>query len=304
MQRYYSLRRHFKEVFGHPVLKICVDAGFTCPNRNGSKGIGGCIYCNERGSGAPYIDVSLPVEQQIIAGIKQSSRRAPDTRYIVYFQPFSNTYAPVDYLRYLYENAQKHEEVIGLSIGTRPDCVSPGILDLLAELSQKIYIWLEYGVETIHDRTLHAVNRKHKYTDFLEAYSAAKKRGIRICLHVIIGLPGESPGDILETAQAIGKLEPDGIKIHSLYIEAGTALFEQYNRKPWPLMDMDEYCTLAARFLEYLPEKCVIQRLVGEGIADRLIAPQWAKNKQLVINTIHNKLRSWNSFQGARFTAP
>ncbi|KPK96367.1 radical SAM protein, partial [bacterium SM23_31] len=183
MLRYYSLKRHLHEVFGEPVVKICVDAGFTCPNRDGIKGYGGCIYCNDRGSGAPYINKKLSWEEQFEQGRRMLEKRNQASKCIIYFQAFSNTYAPVEYLEKLYKTALSKKSVAGLSIGTRPDCVSTEILDLIAELSKKTYLWLEYGAESIHERTLQLVNRRHTFQDFLDAYRAAKERGIRMCVH-------------------------------------------------------------------------------------------------------------------------
>ncbi len=302
MLRYNSFRQHLKQNFDFPISKICVDAGFTCPNRDGTKGTGGCIYCNEKGSGAAYIQADLPVSKQIDIRLQKLNRSNPDARAIVYFQSFSNTYAPVEELRELYYNALDRKNVIGLSIGTRPDCISSDILDLIAEISAKNYLWLEYGVESIHDKTLERVNRKHTYSDFIESYFAAKELGIRICLHLIIGLPGETKKQLAETAKTIGSLNPDGIKLHSFYIESGTGIHEIYKKKPWSMFRMEEYCEIAAQFLEYLPGTTVIHRLVGEALQERLIEPAWTRNKQQILNRINNNLKSWNSYQGARYS--
>jgi len=301
MLRYYSLRRHLIKVFGEPVAKICVDAGFTCPNRDGTKGYGGCIYCNDRGSGAPYIKKHLNWEEQFEQRARMAERHNPTSKFIIYFQAFSNTYAPVDYLEKLYKTALSKKGVVGLSIGTRPDCVSPEVLDLIADLSKKTYLWLEYGAESIHEKTLQLVNRKHTFQDFLDAYRAAKDRDIRMCVHVVNGLPGESVDDILLTAKTIGQLEPDGIKILSLYIERGTSLYNLYQKSPWRLFTEEEYSEIAARCLEYMPEATVIHRLTGEAIPERLFAPEWSKNKQRVLKAINDRLCEWNSRQGVKF---
>jgi len=301
MLRYYSLRRHLHEVFGEPVAKICVDAGFTCPNRDGTKGYGGCIYCNDRGSGAPYIKKQLSWEEQFEQSTRIIEKRNPVSKFIIYFQAFSNTYAPVDYLKKLYKTALGKKGVVGLSIGTRPDCASPEILDLIAELSKKTYLWLEYGAESIHEKTLQLVNRQHTFQDFLDAYWAAKDRGIRMCVHIVNGLPGESVDDILLTAKTIGQLEPDGIKMHSLYIERGTSLYNLYRKNPWRLFTEGEYSEIAAHCLEYMPETTVIHRLTGEAIPERLFAPEWSKNKQRILKAINDKLCEWNSRQGVKF---
>ncbi|MFC1477438.1 TIGR01212 family radical SAM protein [candidate division KSB1 bacterium] len=302
MLRYYTLRQHYRELFEFPVSKVCIDAGFTCPNRDGSKGTGGCIYCNERGSGAPSIHRELSVSEQLRQGVNKLRKHTGSPHYIVYFQAFTNTYADVSNLEELYRSVIHAEGAVGLAIGTRPDCLDDEKLDLIAKLSGETYVWLEIGLETIHDRTLLAANRRHTYNDFLTAYKNAKSRGIRICLHVIIGLPGESREDIMETARAVGQLEPDGIKIHSLYIESGTKLHDLYMKESWPLFDRREYCEIAAQFLEYLPPSTVIHRLVGEAISDRLFAPSWTKNKQDVLRMINDTLIERNSRQGSLYS--
>ncbi|MFC1493424.1 TIGR01212 family radical SAM protein [candidate division KSB1 bacterium] len=299
--RYYSFSQHLREYFDNPVVKICVDAGFTCPNRDGTRGYGGCVYCNDKGSGAPYIDREADVIEQINSRYKQIIRTGSTPSILVYFQAFSNTYAPVDHLEKLYRSALELENVGGISIGTRPDCVSKEILDLIAKLSGETCVWLEFGLESMHDRTLESMNRGHTYQDFLKAYREAKKRNIRICLHVIIGLPGESRDDILETARECARLEPDGIKIHSLYIEKGTVLYDRYLKDPWKILSLEEYIDIAAEFLEYLPEKTVIHRLVGEAIPERMVEPGWSANKNRVLQGINKRLEDQNSRQGAKF---
>lgn len=300
MNRYYSLRQYFRDIFGHPVSKICIDAGFSCPNRDGTKGTGGCIYCNDVGSGAPYIDRNHSVREQISTYLENRNKK--DEKYIAYFQAFSNTYADLQTLKDIWYSALDFKNIVGISIGTRPDCVEDRILDLIAEFSEQTHVWLEFGFETIHDKTLQKLNRKHSFQESLDAYSRAKLRGIRVCPHIIIGLPGENDNDILKTAQTVGALKPDGIKIHSLYIETGTKLYDLYRKQPWKLMTMQEYSTITARFLEYLHEECVIHRLVGDAVRGKLYKPDWTQEKQLVLQEINNKLKEWDSKQGARFS--
>ena len=301
MLRYFSHNQHLKDIFDFPVAKVCIDAGFTCPNRDGSKGYGGCIYCNDKGSGAPYIKKDLSWIEQYENSRNLLLNRNPDTRFIIYFQAFSNTYAPVDYLENLYTSALALKDVVGISIGTRPDCVTSGILDMLRDLSKDTYLLLEYGLESIHNKTLELINRQHTYGDLLAAYGEAKNRNINVCLHIINGLPGESAADILETAKTVGQLEPDGIKIHSLYIETGTQLYNYYRKNPWHIFTEEEYVEIAARCIELMPQSTVIHRLIGEAIPDRLVVPEWSKNKQKVLNSINKKLCEWKSRQGAKF---
>ncbi|MCP4725071.1 MAG: TIGR01212 family radical SAM protein [bacterium] len=299
--RYYSFSQHLREYFDDQVVKICVDAGFTCPNRDGTRGFGGCVYCNDIGSGAPYIDRESDVIDQIKSRYKKISRKGRTPAILVYFQAFSNTYAPVDRLKKLYSSALDIEKVKGISIGTRPDCVSEEVLDLISHLSEETYLWLEYGLESIHNKTLESMNRGHTYQDFLKAYTEAKKRKIKICLHIIVGLPGESRDDILKTAKECAKLEPDGIKIHSLYIEKGTVLHNRYLKDPWKIFTLEEYIEIAAEFLEYLPAKTVIHRLLGEAIPERLVEPGWSADKNRVLQGINKRLEDLNSRQGAKF---
>lgn len=301
MLRYYSHSKYLRETYDFPVKKICVDAGFTCPNRDGAKGYGGCIYCNDKGSGAPYIDKKISWEEQYEHSAQMMHDKVPDSKFIIYFQAFSNTYAPVDYLENLYKTALCKENVVGISIGTRPDCVSFDVLDLIQDLSQETNVWLEYGVETIHDATLRRINRQHNFRDLLDAYRAAKNRDIKVCLHIINGLPGENYNEILETAGTVGRLEPDGIKMHSLYIESGTLLHRYYQKAPWKLFTETEYVELAVQCLELIPKNTVIQRLIGEAVPERLVAPGWSKNKQRVIQAIQDTMELRDTCQGARF---
>jgi len=303
MLRYHSLQQYLQKQFPFPVFKICVDAGFTCPNRDGTKAIGGCTYCNERGSGAPTINRSYSWKEQFETAARKIRINHPDARLIIYFQAFSNTYASLDYLKTIYTAALQKEGVVGLFIGTRPDCISIEKLDFIAELAQNAYICLEYGAETIHNKTLQQLNRRHTFEDFIEAYRLAKERNIQICIHTITGLPGETSDDILQTAQTIAALKPDGIKLHSLYIETETELYRRFLKHPWRLFTEDEYIELTARILEYLPPFTVIHRLVGEAIPERLFAPEWSKYKQRILFKINKKLEKWNSYQGAKFQA-
>ncbi len=298
--RYNSFSRHLKNKFKKKVVKICVDAGFTCPNRDGTKGHGGCVYCNELGSGANYIKKNLTIHNQIDTRLKDLYYTPDIQTLIIYFQAFSNTYGSIEDLKVLYNSALNYPNVCGIMIGTRPDCVDDEILDLIGDLSRDNYLWLEFGAESIHNVTLQNINRKHSFEDLLKSYYMAKKRNINICLHVIIGLPGETKEMILKTAKTISALKPDGIKIHSLYIEKGTKLYNMYEKAPWKLLTEDEYIDIVSEFLEYLPKTTLIQRLVGEGIPERVFAPEWSSDKNNVLLNINRKLISKKSFQGTR----
>jgi len=297
-KRYHTFNVHLKETFGTKVYKIAVDAGFSCPNRNGTLGTGGCIYCNEAGSGAAYIQRKLPLEDQITRGMSLIGKRYKASKFIVYFQPFSNTYAPVTHLKEVYDRAFLFENVVGISIGTRPDCLNEDILDLLHEYSKKTYLWLEIGLQSIHDKTLELINRGHNYRDFINMYNLTRKRNLRTCLHVIIGLPGETEDDILATSREVARLNPEGIKIHSLYVEKNTALEKLYREKPFKIFNRDEYVKILIDFLEELPSEMVIQRVLGESNREHLIAPDWILQKASVLKQIDNEFLKRNSWQG------
>jgi len=300
-KRYHTFNYHLKNTFGTKVYKIAVDAGFTCPNRDGTAGYGGCIYCNERGSGAEYLQKNLPLEKQIIHGMKIIKRRYESSRFLVYFQPFSNTYGHPEKLKTLYDRALAFDEVAGICIGTRADCLNKEILDLLEYYSKKTYFWLELGLQSIHEKTLRLINRGHSYQDFLTVYHQTRKRNIRTCFHVIIGLPGETREDILETAREVARLKPEGIKIHSLYIEKDTALEKFYDEKPFKLFSKDEYIDILIEFLELLPEETVIQRVMGESNKTRLVAPEWILDKPAMLNMLDKELSKRDSWQGKKY---
>ncbi|NVM04750.1 MAG: TIGR01212 family radical SAM protein, partial [Candidatus Helarchaeota archaeon] len=255
--RYHSFSKHLKDTFGSPVYKISIDAGFTCPNRDGYKGKGGCLYCNEKGSGASYIKRGLSVKEQILSGIEQMKKRKNAHKFIAYFQAFSNTYAPISHLRKLYDEALSIDGVVGLSVGTRPDIITDETLDLLEKYSKKTYFWIEYGLQSIHDRTLKLINRCHNYQGFEDTFIKTKKRKIKICVHVIIGLPGENREDILQTAEKLSELKPEGVKIHSLYISKGSPIEPLYNKGELKLFEVNEYISIAADYLERLPQETV-----------------------------------------------
>ena len=281
--------------------KISIDAEFTCPNRDGRVGWGGCIYCDARGSGAPSIGRALSVKAQVERGIQRLKVRYNVQKFIAYFQAFTNTYAPVDVLKGLYDEAIQFDEVVGLAIGTRPDCVPESVLRLIESYTHRYQVWVEYGLQSIHERTLALINRGHTYADFVDAVERTKGRGILLCAHVIIGLPGESKADIMETAQAVASLGLDAIKIHSLYIVEGTPLAKLYRQEKFNALAFDEYVALVCDFLEYLPPRMVIQRLVGEGSRDTLVAPLWTLKKAAVLEAIDRELERRNSFQGKRY---
>ena len=298
-KRYYDLKSYWRNLFGCNVHKLSIDAGFTCPNRDGHVAVGGCIYCDGRGSKLRQKGTLPSVTAQIQNGKKFYKPHA--SQFIAYFQTFTNTYAPVEKLRALYAEALSQEDVIGLSIGTRPDCLSPETIELLSGYSKKYHIWLELGLQSIHDKTLQLINRGHNFRQFLDAVYACAGRGINLCVHIIIGLPGESDEDILKTAKTLAGLPINGIKIHSLLALEGTALGEMYKNESIKIVSKEKYISLVADVLEILPPEMVIQRLTADGYRDIFLAPAWAMNKLDVLNSINKELERRDSYQGKHY---
>ncbi|MDX9787226.1 MAG: TIGR01212 family radical SAM protein [Desulfobacterales bacterium] len=296
--RYNDLNTHLRGIFGCRVQKITVDAGLTCPNRDGTISTGGCIFCNEKGSGTGAHAQNVSITEQLLQGKKWLSRRYKAQKFIAYFQSFSNTYAPVSQLARLYEEALAVEDIAGLSIGTRPDCVNKPVIDLLSSLTRTHLIWVEYGLQSAHDETLARINRGHTVDCFRKAVRATQGRGIKICAHVILGLPGESPQQMMETAQALSDLGVDGVKIHLLYVVKGTPLETDYVDGRYQCLEQSEYVNLVCRFLEHLSPGIVIQRLTGDPHPDELAAPAWALQRNQTLMLIQNKLEKEGSWQG------
>lgn len=298
-KRYNAFSDELKGTFGCRVHRISVDAGFTCPNRDGTVGKGGCIYCGEEGSGALGIARGLSVSQQLEDGKEVMVRKYRAKKFIAYFQAFSNTYAPLERLAALYDETLSVEDIVGLIVGTRPDCLPPATLDLLAEYDRKTWFLLELGLQSPHDRTLTAINRGHDFATFEKAVRECKERGIRICAHVILGLPGESREEMLASAGILNGLKIDGVKLHLLHVMEGTGLAEMYANGEVGLMGRDDYVGLVCDFLELLDPRISIHRLTGDG-GIKLVAPQWSLAKFEVLNAIDGELERRGSRQGSR----
>lgn len=299
-RRYNAFSEELKRVFGCRVHRISVDAGFTCPNRDGTVGTDGCIYCGGEGSGSFGIARGLAIAAQLEDGKEVMARKYKAGKFIAYFQAYSNTYAPVEKLDALYEEALAVKDIVGLIVGTRPDCLSAEIIDLLARYAKRTWFWLELGLQSPHDRTLRAVNRGHDFSMFKSAAEQCKARGIRVCAHVILGLPGESRDEMLATAGILNGLKIDGVKLHLLHVMKGTRLAEMYFRGEFGLMERDDYVGLVCDFLELLDPRISIQRLTGDG-GRELIAPLWSLAKFEVLNAIDEELERRGSRQGSRF---
>lgn len=298
MKAYNDYSTYLKEKHGCRVYRIGLDAGFSCPNRDGTKGSGGCIYCNANGSRSSYTTPQDPIEKQLSSRMEYLKLKYGANKFIAYFQAFTNTHAPVKELKSVYDKVLPFKEVIGISIGTRPDCIDAGKMELVASYKDRYDTWLEYGLQSIHDKTLKAINRGHTFKDFLSAFDLAKRSGISICVHAILGLPGETRADMLETAQKLSEIKTDGVKIHLLHVLKYSPLGNLYNEGKVKLLEQDEYVGLVCDFLEHLSPDIVIQRLTGEGDRNNHVAPQWALDKSNTINKIRETLKRRGSHQG------
>jgi hypothetical protein len=292
---------YLKQRFGGRVHKISIDAGFGCPNRKGGRDSHGCLFCDPGGSGAVGMERNEPIPVQIERAKEIMSRKYRARYFIAYFQPFSNTFAPVEVLRDCYDQALAVDDVVGLAVGTRPDCLPEDVLDLLAEYHRQTYFWLELGLQTIHNRSLDFLRRGHDYQCFLDAYQQAKERGISVCVHLILGLPGESREDMLATAEEMARLKIDGVKLHLLHVLEGTPLGELYQQGQIEMFEMQEYVELAVDVIERLHPDTLIQRLTGDGPRHILLAPLWSMNKWEVLNAIDAELARRGSVQGEKY---
>ena len=288
--KYYPLSSYLKDKFGEKVYKITLDAGFTCPNRDGSISNIGCVFCDDGGSFSKAHSRLLSISEQIEAGIKSQSERFGANKFMAYFQAFSNTYKPVPELEQIYKEAVANSQIVGISIGTRPDCVDNEKLDLIASFIPKYETWIEYGLQTIHDKSLKWMNRGHDYSAFEKAYYETKKRGIKVCAHVILGLPTETKEDMLQTAQKLAQLKIDGIKFHALCVMPNTPLEKMYNNGEVKLLTEDEYVDIVCEFIKILPKETIIHRLCGNGYSKTMIAPLWLNNKWETHNKITERL--------------
>ena len=296
--RFYDLNTYFKKIFGHRVHKITIDAGMSCPNRDGTLSESGCIYCNASGSGTGFFQKGISVSDQILNAQKYVIKRYKAKKFIAYFQAFTNTYAPLETLKALYDEALGVCDVAGLSIGTRPDCINEEILTLLQNYAKTRLIWIEYGLQSAHDKTLLKINRGHDFKAFEKAVAATRNRGINICVHVILGLPGESKKHMLETAKILSQMGIDGIKFHMLYVIRGTKLETLLNRGSYTCITQKEYVDILCEFLAWLPETMVIQRLTSDPHPKELVAPQWALKKKETIEMIKKVLEERDLYQG------
>jgi uncharacterized protein len=299
-KRYHTWNWHLRQVFGEKVFKVPIDGGFTCPNRDGKVTVGGCTFCSARGSGDFAGNRRDNVLKQFHEVKQRMHQKWPDAKYIGYFQAFSNTYAPVRILRELYEPILEQEGVVGLSIATRPDCLPDDVVDYLAELNERTYLWVELGLQSMHDETARIVNRGHDFACFVEGVEKLRSHGIRVCAHIIHGLPGETREMMLQTVEACANMDLQGIKIHLLHLLKNTPMVKQYEEGLVQFLDKDEYVSLVADSLELLPPDVIIHRVTGDGPPDLLIGPMWSRKKWEVLNAIDEELRRRDSWQGKK----
>ena len=299
---YHSLDWELKHTFGHKVYKLSLDAGLTCPNRDGTCGTRGCIFCSEGGSGDFAESLKTDVWDQIEAAKGRVSNKTGSNEacnYIAYFQSFTNTYAPVFYLKPLFERAISHPDIAALSIATRPDCLGDDIIDLLKELNSKKPVWVELGLQTIHEKTARFIRRGYELPMFEDALKRLKKAGITVIVHVILGLPGETPEMMVQTARYIGQSGADGIKLHLLHVLSGTDLAEDYAAGNFETMTLDAYLSVLEDCLRVLPRELVIHRMTGDGAKRSLIAPMWSADKKRVLNALNRRFLSDDLEQGS-----
>ncbi|RLJ70203.1 hypothetical protein BCF55_0469 [Hydrogenivirga caldilitoris] len=300
---YLSLKDYFLEKYGRRVQKITVALPFTCPNRDGSKARGGCTFCHD-GSKPSMLTPTVPLEIQIKEGIERAKRKyGEDIFFFVYYQSYTNTYADLQTLKRVYDTALKFDRVVGIDVGTRPDCAPEEVLDLLSEYSESgLEVWVEYGLQSANFETLKRINRAHGVSDFVDAVLRTKRRPLKVCAHMIVGLPNETREDVIETAKLIASLPVDGVKIHPLHVIKGTVMAKQYERGEFELLSLEEYVELSADVIEILPQSVVIHRVTGEVDESLLIAPEYCKPsmKNEVIGRILLELERRETCQGAK----
>ena len=299
-KRYYTYDYYLKKTFGGKCMKIPLDAGFTCPNIDGRCSVGGCIYCSPRGSGDFAEESIIPVTEQFELVKKQLESKWKTDKYIPYFQAHTNTYAPLDQIKEKIEPIMEKEGVVALNIATRADCLEDDVVEYLATLAERTVLTVELGLQTVHDETAFYINRGHTFADFLSGYEKLRRASgkINICVHLILGLPGESRKMMLESVKRVAALAPDQVKFHLLHVLKNTRLGEIYENGGYTPMEMDDYVRTVAESLTYLPADTVVGRLTGDGMQSQLLAPDWSRKKTVVINNIDKLMFSENLWQG------
>lgn len=301
-KRFRDYNGYLRETFGCRVQKISVDAGLSCPNRDGTLGTGGCIYCNPRGSGTDALKKGRSIREQIRQGKANLAKRYKAKKFLAYFQSFSNTYGPLKRLDTLYDEALQDPDVVGLTIGTRPDCVPDAVLDHLKTLSSRGYlVWLELGLQSVHNRTLETINRCHDFAAFEDAVRRIRMRGLPVCVHVILGLPGENREDMLETARTLSRMDIQAVKIHLLYVIHGTILAVWHRDGRYTCLSREAYAALTGDFISLLAPHIIIQRITGDPHPEELVAPHWALEKQKNLQAVEEYMNTHGLYQGKHF---
>ena len=297
-RRYNDYNAYLKALFGERVQKIIVDTGLGCPNRDGTLGHGGCIYCNSKGSGSGLWQKGLSITRQIEQGRKAMVRRYKARKFQAYFQSYTNTYTTCEHMKQMFDEALAAEGMVGIAVGTRPDCVDPEKIKLLASYVDKYLVWVEYGLQSVHDITLNRINRGHDYACFARATKMTREAGINVCAHVILGLPGENKEMMLETARKIGDLGVNGVKLHLLYVVKGTELDRMWKNGEYQCLDQLSYVDIICDFIALLPKHVIVQRITGDPHPDELVAPDWCLDRTITFKMIQETLEKRDLWQG------
>jgi len=297
-KRYYTYDYYLKQTFGGKVFKVALDAGFGCPNRDGQKGIGGCTFCSVSGSGDFAGDIQDPLDVQFEKIKAMMHHKWPVARYIAYFQAYTNTYAPVEELKATFEPFIGKENVVGISIATRPDCVSEDVIDYLVTIHERTHLWVELGLQTIHDTTATSFNRGYETAVFYDAVARLRRRGLRVLVHLINGFPEETTEMMMESARAVASLDIQGVKIHSLFVLGNSMLGRSYKKNPFPILTQEQYVDLVVRQLECFAPHVVVQRVTGDAPSYDLLAPKWSLKKTIVTNEIDKLMVERDTWQG------
>ena len=300
-KRYHTWNYHLRNKFGKKIFKVALEGGFDCPNRDGTVAFGGCTFCSAAGSGDFAGDRVDPIPVQFEKIKNKMHEKWQDGEYIAYFQAFTNTHAPLEVLKEKYEAALAIPGVVGLSIATRPDCLPDDVVEYLAELNERTYLWIELGLQTVHEKTSNIINRAHDMQCYYDGVAKLRKHNINICTHIINGLPLEDYDMMMETARVVSQMDVQGIKIHLLHLLKGTPMVKQYEKGMLEFMDQETYVKLVADQLEILPEEMIIHRITGDGPIDLMIGPMWSVNKWEVLNGIDDELKKRDSYQGKYF---
>lgn len=302
MEYYNSFGEYLKKLFGCKVYKVSINAGLTCPNRDGTLSYDGCIFCDEAGSAPEPCKPEIPVTTQLENGKEVMRRKYKAKKFLAYFQAYTNTYGDVDELEKLYQEAVKGDDVIGLIIGTRPDCVSHEILAVLSKIAKEKYVQIEYGLQSVHDKSLEYLNRHHSFADFLNAFEMTREYpDIKIGAHVILGIARETERDMIKTAQVLSKIGIDIVKIHHMHVIAGTKLEKLFKSGEYKPMSAEEYINLLVTFLEHLSADIIVDRLIGDRSHDILVAPRWSIKKRVMIRMIQDEFAKRKTLQGAGY---